>query len=80
MKNISVVILAAGKSKRMKSSKSKVLHTIADRPLIDYINDIASNNSNNKVSYVCSEEVAKYIKNKSSYNFIYTRIIIFAFN
>ena len=50
----SIVILAAGKSRRMKSSKSKVLHTIADKPLIDFVNDIAIKNSTSEVCYVCS--------------------------
>lgn len=36
MKSLAVIILAAGKSTRMKSQKSKVLHTIAGRPIISY--------------------------------------------
>jgi len=35
--NISVVILAAGKGSRMKSSKAKVLHTISGKPMLYYI-------------------------------------------
>ncbi|HCD84989.1 MAG TPA: bifunctional UDP-N-acetylglucosamine diphosphorylase/glucosamine-1-phosphate N-acetyltransferase GlmU, partial [Agrobacterium sp.] len=31
------VILAAGDSTRMKSSKSKVLHTVAGRPMIGHV-------------------------------------------
>ena len=41
MNRISFVILAAGKSRRMKSTKSKVLHNINERPIINYVNDIA---------------------------------------
>ena len=37
MKNITTIILAAGKSKRFNSKKSKVFHEIADRSLIDYV-------------------------------------------
>lgn len=36
MKDLSVVILAAGKSTRMKSSTSKVLHRVAGLPLVSY--------------------------------------------
>ena len=32
-----VVILAAGKGTRMKSARSKVLHRVAGRPMIDYV-------------------------------------------
>jgi len=38
---IGIIILAAGMGKRMKSDKAKVLHEIADRPMIDYIVDVA---------------------------------------
>ncbi|HEY9203956.1 MAG TPA: NTP transferase domain-containing protein, partial [Sulfurimonas sp.] len=34
---ISIVILAAGKGSRMKSSKAKVLHTICGREMLYYI-------------------------------------------
>ena len=33
---LAVVILAAGKGTRMKSRRSKVLHEIAGRPMLDY--------------------------------------------
>ena len=62
MKKISVIILAAGKSTRMKSSKVKVLHSIAGRPIINYINDIAKKNSSSGIYYVCSKETENYIK------------------
>lgn len=38
--NIAVVILAAGKGTRMKSNLPKVLHTIAGRPMIEYVFDL----------------------------------------
>ncbi|MCJ7507643.1 MAG: sugar phosphate nucleotidyltransferase [candidate division Zixibacteria bacterium] len=37
MRKLAVIILAAGKGKRMKSDLPKVLHKIAGRPLIDYV-------------------------------------------
>ena len=36
-----VVILAAGKSTRMKSKKSKVLHEILGKPVLSYVVDLA---------------------------------------
>ncbi len=41
MKNIVTIILAAGKGTRMKSSIPKVLHQVCDRPIIDYVLEIA---------------------------------------
>lgn len=36
------IILAAGKSTRMKSSKSKVLHPVGGRPLLNWVGELAS--------------------------------------
>ena len=36
MKDLGVIVLAAGKSTRMKSKKSKVLHPLAGLPLVSY--------------------------------------------
>lgn len=41
MSDLTAVILAAGKSTRMKSRKSKVLHELFGRPMIDYVLDTA---------------------------------------
>ncbi|WP_286234159.1 bifunctional UDP-N-acetylglucosamine diphosphorylase/glucosamine-1-phosphate N-acetyltransferase GlmU [Thalassotalea sediminis] len=39
--SLSVVILAAGKGTRMKSSLPKVLHAIADKPMVEHVIDAA---------------------------------------
>lgn len=41
MENIAVIILAAGKSTRMKSDIPKVLHPICARPMLGYVLDLA---------------------------------------
>ncbi|MFA5156959.1 MAG: NTP transferase domain-containing protein [Candidatus Omnitrophota bacterium] len=38
---LAVIILAAGKGKRMKSQTSKVLHPVCGRPMIGYVLDLA---------------------------------------
>ena len=41
MKKLAVIILAAGKSTRMKSAVPKVLHPLCGRPMISYVLDVA---------------------------------------
>ena len=64
MKNITTIILAAGKSKRFNSQKSKVLQEIADRPLIDYVFSIAQSISKEKVVIVCNKENIEFFNKK----------------
>jgi bifunctional UDP-N-acetylglucosamine pyrophosphorylase/glucosamine-1-phosphate N-acetyltransferase len=42
MKNVSVVILAAGQGTRMKSNLPKILHPLAGKPMVDYALEIAA--------------------------------------
>jgi bifunctional N-acetylglucosamine-1-phosphate-uridyltransferase/glucosamine-1-phosphate-acetyltransferase GlmU-like protein len=37
LRNLAVIILAAGIGKRLKSKKAKVLHTLAGEPMIRYV-------------------------------------------
>ena len=37
--SLKAIILAAGKSKRILSSHSKILHTICGKPIIDHVYD-----------------------------------------
>ncbi|MBI3584069.1 MAG: NTP transferase domain-containing protein [Nitrospinae bacterium] len=41
MERLAVIILAAGKGKRMKSHLPKVLHPLADKPLLAHVIDLA---------------------------------------
>lgn len=40
MKNVAVIILAAGKGERMKSDTPKVLHSLCGRPMLSYVLDL----------------------------------------
>lgn len=53
MKNIEVIILAAGRGTRMCSDKSKVLQHLAGRPLLSWIIESAKHLSPQKIHIVC---------------------------
>ncbi len=64
-KNISIVILAAGLGKRMKSSQAKVLHKISGRPIVWYVIEAAQKLRPEKIIVVIgnqAEEVQKALK------------------
>jgi len=64
-KNIAVIILAAGKSTRMKSDIPKVLHAICKRPMIEYVLDLVRDLKPNKSIAVLGhkhQEVRKYLR------------------
>lgn len=65
MKNkLAVIILAAGKGKRMKSDLPKVLHKVCGRPMLGYVLDLAKSTGAQKTVVVLGhqhEQVRKYI-------------------
>ncbi|MGG2475443.1 NTP transferase domain-containing protein, partial [Rhizobium sp. BR5] len=50
------VILAAGDSTRMKSSKSKVLHTVAGRPMIAHVVEAVAGSGVSTVALVVGRD------------------------
>ncbi len=63
---IATIILAAGKGTRMRSEIPKVLHKIADRPLLQHVYDMSSQLENNRISIIvghCAELVKDSLKN-----------------
>lgn len=63
--NIAIIILAAGKGTRMKSSLPKVLHSIGGRAMIDHVIDISLSLSNNLPIVVISNELSHFKSNLS---------------
>ena len=67
--NISIIILAAGKGSRMKSSKAKVLHTICNKPMLYHIIKSSKEISNDITVIVAHQrkrviqEISKYFDN-----------------
>ena len=64
-KKTTVIILAAGKSTRMKSDTPKVLHLICGRPMLDYVSDLVTGLKINKVIAVLGhkhKEARKFLK------------------
>jgi len=51
--SFSIIILAAGKGSRMKSAMTKVMHTLASKPLLKHVVDTAQTLNPNKITVVC---------------------------
>ena len=65
MKNLAVIILAAGKSVRMKSDTPKVLHPVCGRPMLGYVLDLVYSLKVQKIVAVLGhkhKEVRKSLK------------------
>jgi bifunctional UDP-N-acetylglucosamine pyrophosphorylase / glucosamine-1-phosphate N-acetyltransferase len=67
MKNISVIILSAGKGTRMKSSLPKVMHKVAGREMLNMVIDEAKKLNPQNITLVVSSEMETFydkIKNE----------------
>ncbi len=56
MKNITTVILAAGKSTRFVSSKSKLTHDLAGLPILSHVYNTAKKISGHNIIVVCNKD------------------------
>jgi UDP-N-acetylglucosamine diphosphorylase/glucosamine-1-phosphate N-acetyltransferase len=71
-KNIAVVILAAGLGTRMKSDKAKVLHEVAERPMVLYVVEAARKVAGDDVIVVVgnqAQEVREIISETAQLHF-----------
>ncbi|HBU06700.1 MAG TPA: hypothetical protein DEB09_01305 [Candidatus Magasanikbacteria bacterium] len=68
MNNVGIVILAAGKGKRMQSDLPKVLHELNNKPLIEYVVSLVEK-LNIRPVVVVSEDglVKKYLVDRADY-------------
>lgn len=63
--SLAIIILAAGKGTRMKSATPKVMHMLADRPMLQHVVDTAQSLNPAQLSVVCgngSDEVVPYLE------------------
>ncbi|WP_350343731.1 bifunctional UDP-N-acetylglucosamine diphosphorylase/glucosamine-1-phosphate N-acetyltransferase GlmU [Proteinivorax tanatarense] len=71
MKNsVAAIVLAAGKGSRMKSKKSKVLHTILGKPMLEYIYDVLDQSNAEKIVTVVGhqkEQIIDKFQNRSQF-------------
>lgn len=70
LSNLQCIILAAGQGTRLKSARPKVLHTIAGRPMIDYVIDTIISISRHKPIVVVgfgADEVKRAIGDRVEY-------------
>ena len=74
IKNVAVIILAAGMGTRMKSDKAKVLHEVQGRPMIHYVVETARKIAGDDVILVIgnqAQEVRAIIPNTAELLFAY---------
>ncbi len=67
MNNLEIIILAAGKGTRMKSSTPKVLHPLGGKPIIEHVLDTARSLKPKKIHLVINLEIKNefdHLKNK----------------
>ena len=62
MKDISTVILAAGKSSRFNHTKSKIFQDLGGLTIIDHVYRIAKKISGENIIFVCNEDNLKELK------------------
>ena len=68
---LQTLIMAAGKGTRMESDLPKVLHTVHDRPLLDYVIDAALKTGSEKIIVIIGHQAELVRKTFASRNLIF---------
>ncbi len=70
MKNLEIIILAAGKGTRMKSSKPKILHELGGKQIIDYVIEAAIKLKPKTIHLVVNNQIKDNFKNYNNLNIV----------
>ena len=62
MKNITTVILAAGKSSRFKNNTSKIFQDLGGISIIEHVYQLAKKISKNRIVFVCNKDNVSQLK------------------
>ena len=68
MKNITTVILAAGRSTRFVAKKSKLTQDLAGLPIVSHVYNTAKKISDKNIVVVCNKENHEELKKIMMYN------------
>ena len=70
MKNLEIIILAAGKGTRMKSSKPKIFHDLGGKQIIDYVIDASIRLKPKRIHLVVNNQIKNNFKNYNNLNIV----------
>ena len=70
MKNLEIIILAAGKGTRMKSSKPKIFHDLGGKQIIDYVIDASFRLKPKRIHLVVNKQIKDNFKNYNNLNIV----------
>ena len=70
MKNLEIIILAAGKGTRMKSSKPKIFHELGGKQIIDYVIDVSIRLKPKMTHLVVNSQIKSKFKNYKGLNIV----------
>ena len=70
MKNLEIIILAAGKGTRMKSSKPKILHELGGKQIIDYVIEASNRLKPKRIHLVVNNQIKDNFKNYNNLNIV----------
>ena len=70
MKNLEIIILAAGKGTRMKSSKPKIFHELGGKQIIDYVIDVSIRLKPKMTHLIVNSQIKSKFKNYKGLNIV----------